>query len=77
MMLGMDLVNLSQAARIVGVHRVTIRRWIGEGRISPVVEHGQSILLNRPDVERIARERSSAAELADNLQAQTGREGVS
>lgn len=59
MMLCMDLLNISQAAALLGVHRTTVRRWIDERKLSPVVQHGYAVLLNRADVERIKRERDA------------------
>lgn len=79
MLLHMELLNISQAAALLDVHRTTVRRWIDEHKIAPVVQHGYAILLNRSDVERIKRERDAehAAESKKSAPSEGSGEGES
>jgi excisionase family DNA binding protein len=45
------LVTVPEAAALRGVHKVTIYRWIKEGRIQSVNVHGRLLLVPRAELE--------------------------
>ena len=48
--------TLTQTAAALGVHRVTIRRWIRAGRL-PAESIGGVVLIDKQTVEQLARQR--------------------
>jgi diguanylate cyclase (GGDEF)-like protein/excisionase family DNA binding protein len=71
-----ELLTLSEAARVAGVHRETVRAWCTRGDL-PTVRHGarQELRLRRADLDLLllhrshaagTRSRSTANELADD-----------
>jgi diguanylate cyclase (GGDEF)-like protein/excisionase family DNA binding protein len=57
-----ELITLSQAARMAGVHRDTVRAWCDRGEL-PTLRHGArgQVRLRRADVERLLSGRSRSA----------------
>ena len=50
------LVTLSHAAQILGVSKMTLRRWEGEGKLT-TYRIGREVLLEGEDIERLKAER--------------------
>jgi len=50
-----DLVGTEDAARIFGVDRSTITRWVNAGKLHPAVRLPGAYLFDRGDLERIAQ----------------------
>lgn len=59
-----ELIDVRQAARLIGRHPETVRRWVWSGRL--VAERrGKRLLVDRFDVEAIARHHGSSVSLTD------------
>lgn len=58
-MTNLDLITTTEAAAILGVDVVTVRRWADEGKLEIVATIGTvgKRLLDRAEVERLAEER--------------------
>ena len=58
-----ELVTLSEAARLAGVHRDTVRSWVSKGGLPSVREPGRrEIRVRRGDLDRVIRERLERAQ---------------
>jgi diguanylate cyclase (GGDEF)-like protein/excisionase family DNA binding protein len=57
-----ELITLSEAARLAGVHRDTVRAWAAKGDLKAIREpHGRRIRLRRGDLERLLEQRDQRA----------------
>jgi len=55
--------SLSQAAKLVGVHRHTLKLWLAADAILlPSVDRGGKVLIRESDVERVVRKRLATAD---------------
>lgn len=54
--------SLSAAARLVGVQRQTLKRWLAQdlGIPLPRVRHGAKVLIRESDIERLVERRRDA-----------------
>ena len=56
-----ELITLSQAARLAGVHRDTVRAWTAKGDLAAIRETGRrEIRVRRGDLERLLQQRNPA-----------------
>ena len=52
--------SLSQAAKLIGVYRKTLKRWLAAERIVlPRVAKGSKVLIRESDLERVVRKRTA------------------
>jgi excisionase family DNA binding protein len=49
----MKLLNATQLAKLVGVSRATIHRWVSDGRIKPSATAGRHPVWTESDVHRV------------------------
>lgn len=54
-------ITASEAASILGVTRVTVWRWVQEGRLTPLAKLGRQSMFDRDYIEREARKREPLA----------------
>lgn len=53
--------SLSAGARLIGVERKTLKRWLRlEGVVLPRVRHGAKVLVSERDIERVIEKRRTA-----------------
>ena len=52
-----QLLNLMEAAKMLRIHRITLRRHIAEGSI-PVVQVGRRVLVREEDIEKFIADRT-------------------
>jgi excisionase family DNA binding protein len=54
-----DLVGSDEAARLIGINRATLTRWVQAGKITPLMKLPGitgAVLFHRRDVEKLAAE---------------------
>ena len=51
---GYELLTIDQAAKTMGVHIRSIRKWMQDGRLKPVAQIGKSLLVDKKDVKAAA-----------------------
>lgn len=60
----MNLIRSSAAARILGVHRVTIWLWVKEGKITPALRAGDEALFDEAYIRKVAEQRNTTEKAA-------------
>jgi len=56
-----ELVNGAEAARIIGVDRMRVTRWVRDGELTPLVHMPKALLFDIRDVRAFAERRSQRA----------------
>jgi excisionase family DNA binding protein len=53
----------AQAADLLGIHRVTLWRWVRAEKIKPLLRHGDfgQLIFRRSEVDRVAAKREQAS----------------
>ena len=62
-------VDAGEAARMLGIDRVTLEQWIRDGRIKPHRGVGRDSFFRTADLEALYKELHPAAELAEAIAA--------
>src|SRR5260221_6450588 len=65
-------VDAGEAARILGIDRVTLDQWVRDGRIKPHRGVGREAFFRTSEVEALYNELHPAAELAEAVAADDG-----
>ncbi len=56
--------SLRQAARLAGVERATLKRWLAQDLaiVLPPVRRGSKVLIRQSDIERVVRKRAARSD---------------
>jgi excisionase family DNA binding protein len=60
---GVEVLDVREAAQVVGRTAETVRRWVWSGRL-PARRQGNRLLVARSDLEALVRPRSGAAPIS-------------
>ncbi len=66
---GFAFIDAGEAARRLGIDRVTLEQWVKDGRIKPYRGVGRDLFFRRADVEALYNELHPASELAEAIAA--------